>query len=82
MSRLEDIQEKLNANGKGLWVFKYRDGNNNHANSIVFITNIQLPDVSAQEFMQEYSLTATEKGEMTREMFSHFNRKRFKLRKI
>ena len=82
MEHLENIHKMLNSNEKELWVFKYRDGNNNHANSIIFITNIQLSDISVEKFMERYSLTNTENGELIKETFSEFNKKRFKLRKV
>lgn len=81
MGYLELISKELEQAGKELWVFKYRDGNSNNANSIIFITNIQFSDIELKEFINRYSLEVRDDAKLVRETFSQFYKKTYKLKK-
>ncbi|MBR4027285.1 MAG: hypothetical protein IKJ01_06990, partial [Lachnospiraceae bacterium] len=77
-SYLKIIEENLNRIHKELWVFKYRNKNKSDTNSIVFITNIQFPSISINDFLCRYFGTDTIKGTLTQETFSKFSKTAFK----
>jgi hypothetical protein len=77
-SILEELKF-INDEIQPLYVFRYKDCDQTTTNSLVFITNIELADITIHQFKQRYSDLPQKKGEELRmEHFGEFMKKQYK----